>query len=58
MNTIALWYIISVSFHRQVDYSPPMPDAATCEFVLKSLKESAHSNIDAKCFQVKTVVTK
>ena len=56
MNTIALWYIISVSFHRQVDYSPPMPDAATCEFVLKSLKESA--SITANCIQVKTVVIK
>lgn len=56
MYTIALWYIISVSFHRQVDYSPPMPDAATCEFVLKSLRES--TSFTGKCIQVNTVVTK
>lgn len=60
MNTVALWFLVTVSNHKQVVYSPPMPDLQTCQFVQQNVGETARSleTIKSQCIQIKTVVLK
>ena len=56
MTTIALWFLVTVSNNRNVSYSPPMPDLATCQFVQRNASETRV--IKSRCIQINTVVTK
>jgi hypothetical protein len=60
MNTILVWIVVTVGGYNgnEVVYSPPMPDLATCEFLKKSTKEYAYSSVNARCVQIKMLVTK
>ena len=60
MNTLLVWVLVSVSMPgssgRQVMYSPPMPDLATCQNLEKNVHEVLAVN--TRCVQIKMVVTK
>jgi len=60
MNTVALWYLITVGGYNrnEVIYSPPMLELETCKFVKKSIEETSPYVIATRCIQIKTVVTK
>ena len=52
MTTILVWYLVSISAHNAVEYSPPMADVATCEFLKKSVDEVS-SGIRTRCVQIR-----
>jgi len=62
MNTVALWFLVSVGGYNgnQVVYSPPMHDLATCQFLKKSTEEIPNPNyyVHSRCIQIKTWVGK
>ena len=62
MNTVALWFLVTLGGYNsnQVVYSPPMQDLSTCQFLQKSIKETAYNpnNVYTRCIQIKTVVQK
>jgi hypothetical protein len=59
MNTILVWVMVTIGGYNgdQVVYSPPMPDLATCEFLKTNTREVVQ-RVDARCIQIKMVVTK
>ena len=62
MNTILVWVLVSVGGYggNQITYSQPMPDLATCEFLLKNTEQLVSKSyaLRARCVQIRIMVVK
>ena len=53
MKTILVWYLVSLSSHGTLTYSPPMSTMEECERVKKVVPTVGHA---LRCVQINEVV--
>ena len=56
MNTILVWYLITVGSNRAVIYSPPLPTVEECQRLQRTKPVSWVQ--ESQCVQLKVVVLK